>query len=273
MTFAEKLKWAVEKNNSLLCVGLDPDFEKLPSNVKQSNEPLFEFNKAIIDAAADLACVFKPNSAFYEESGEKGIAQLKKTCDYIHEKYADIPIILDFKRGDIGNTNNYSAKFAFEYLNVDAVTIQPYLGREANEAYLSYADKGIIVLCRTSNPGAGEFQDLPVDGKKLYQVVAEHVVKEWNSSNNCALVIGSPYPEELSWARQTLGDNVLFLVPGVGAQGGSVEQTVKAGVNKDGKGIMINSSRQILFASNGSDFAEAARAQATQLRDEINKYR
>jgi orotidine-5'-phosphate decarboxylase len=273
MKFAEKLARAVKKNNSLLCVGLDPDIAKIPEAAKSSGTPLFDFNKAIIDATADQVCVFKPNSAFYEASGESGIAQLKQTCAYIQEHYPDVPILLDFKRGDIGNTNSFYAQFAFDYLGVDAVTVQPYMGRDANQPYLSYKDKGIFVLCRTSNPGAGEIQDLEIGGKKIYQIVAEHVINEWNEHGNCSLVMGSPYPEELTWARQTFGDEFTFLVPGAGTQGGEIEKTIKAGVNSQGTGLMINSSRQTLYASSGPDFAEAARAQATKLKDEINKYR
>lgn len=273
MKFAEKLASAVKKNNSLLCVGLDPNPERLPDSIKQSDEPFFVFNKAIIDATADLVCAFKPNSAFYEADGVKGVAQLQKTCAYIRENYPDIPILLDFKRGDIGSTNEPYAKYAFDYLGVDAVTIQPYLGKEANKAFLTYQDKGLFVLARTSNAGAGEFQDLEIDGQKLYQIVAKNVMQAWNNNGNCHLVIGATYPEELTWARQILGNDVLFLVPGVGAQGGDVEATVAAGTNDAGSGIIINSSRQVLYASNGSDFAEAAREQAAVLRDEINTYR
>lgn len=273
MTFLEKLRRSVKANNSLLCVGLDPDPGRLPEAAKQSDEPLFTFNKAIIDATADLVCAFKPNSAFYEADGAKGVNQLQKTCAYILENYPDIPVLLDFKRGDIGNTNKYYAQSAFDYLGADAVTIQPYMGQEANESYLEHKDKGIFVLCRTSNPGAGEFQDLEIEGKKLYQIVAERAVQEWNSNSNCHLVMGSPYPEELTWARQTFGDDVLFLIPGAGTQGGSIEATVKAGINTSSAGMIINSSRQVIYASNGPDFAKDARQKATELKEEINKHR
>jgi orotidine-5'-phosphate decarboxylase len=273
MGFKEKLTASWEKSGSLLCVGLDPDLAKLPASMVGGNEPLFEFNKAIIDATADLACVFKPNSAMYEAYGASGIGQLQKTCNYLRKNYPEIPILLDFKRADIGNTNTYYAQFAFDYLGVDAITINPYMGKEANEAFLAYQDKGIVVLCRTSNPGAGELQDLEIDGKRLYRIVAEHVMNEWNKNNNCSLVIGSPYPEELAEIRQMLGDEVIFLIPGAGTQGGEIEKTVKAGINSKGAGVIINSSREILFASNGEDFAEAARKKATLLKDEINKYR
>lgn len=273
MNFETKLAAAAQKNDSLLCVGLDPDFPKLPGALRQKTNPLFEFNKAIIDATADLVCTFKPNSAFYESAGADGIDQLKQTCDYIREKCPFVPILLDYKRGDIGNTNEHYAKFAFEYLGVDAVTIQPYLGREANEAYLKYQDKGLFVLCRTSNPGAGELQDLDVGGQKLYQKVARQVAQEWNQNGNCHLVMGAPYPEELSWAREHMGEDMVFLCPGAGTQGGDLGKTVEAGVNKRGMGIIVNSSREVLYASAGEDFAQAARSKALGFQKEINKYR
>jgi orotidine-5'-phosphate decarboxylase len=273
MNFAEKLAFAIKKNNSLLCVGLDPDLDKLPESIKQSTEPLFEFNRAIIDATAEAVCSFKPNSAFYEAGGEKAIAQLQKTCDYIREKYPDIVIILDFKRGDIGNTNAYYANFAFDELGVDAITIHPYMGRDANEPYLARKDKGIFVLCRTSNPGAGEFQDLEVDGKKLYEVVAKQVATEWNKNANCHLVVGATYPKELAEIRAIVGDDVTFLTPGIGAQGGDVKQAMQAGKNSRGEGLVFNTSRAVLYASSGANFAETAHAKATELKDEINKHR
>lgn len=273
MTFSQLLQNAAEKNDSLLCIGLDPDLAKLSPSMQKKANPLFEFNKAIIDTTADLVCAFKPNSAFYEAGGDAGVFQLKKTCDYLRASHPDIPIILDFKRGDIGNTNEHYANFAFEYLGVDAVTIHPYLGREANEPYLHYRDKGIIVLCRTSNPGAGEFQDSEAGGKKLYQLVAEHVAKEWNGHGNCHLVMGAPYPEELAWVRESVGEDMWFLAPGGGTQGGDFGQMVRAGVNKRGTGVMANSSREVLYASSNDDFAEAARAKALSIRNEINKYR
>ena len=273
MNFKRKLSKSWENSGSLLCVGLDPDVIKMSSTIAKSAEPLFTFNKAIIDATADQVCVYKPNSAMYEAYGSSGIEQLKKTCEYLQSNHPTIPILLDFKRADIGNTNNYYAQFAFDYLGVDAITINPYMGKEANEAFLAYKDKGIFILCRTSNPGAGEFQDLETDGKKLYQTVAENVMKKWDDNNNCALVIGSPYPKELATIRKSLNDDTIFLIPGAGTQGGSIEATVRAGVNKSGTGVIINSSREIIYASNDDDFTEAARQKAVMLRDEINKYR
>jgi orotidine-5'-phosphate decarboxylase len=269
MDFKSKLSAAWDKNNSLLCVGLDPARDRLPSSVGS----LFDFNKAIIDATADLVCAFKPNSAFYEAGGSEGIEQLKQTCDYIKQNYPQVPIILDFKRGDIGSTNDHYVKFAFEYLGVDAVTVQPYLGREAVQSFLDQKDKGIIVLCRTSNPGADEFQGLEAGGDKLYMQVARNVKDNWNANGNCLLVVGATYTEEMAEIRRLVGDDMAFLVPGVGAQGGDIEATVKAGANNAGTGMIISSSRDILYASSDENFAAAARERAIQTRDEINRYR
>ncbi len=273
MDFLNKLKAAWDKNNSLLCVGLDPDSTKLPEGLPRPATAYFDFNKAIIDATADLVCAYKPNTAFYEARGSSGIEELKKTCDYLHQSYSDLPIILDFKRGDIGNTNNYYATFAFDYLGVDAVTIQPWLGRDAVQPFLDYKDKGIMVLDRTSNPGAGEFQDLEVGDQKLYLRVARNVHDEWNANSNCQLVVGATFPPEMAEIRQLVGDSMVFLVPGFGAQGGEAEAVIKAGLNGQGQGLIINSSRSILYASNRADFAEAARAAAQKARAEINTYR
>ena len=295
MNFMEKLDSAILKSNSLLCVGLDSAIEKLPAHLKsecdncsptKSNSELkshsdflkakenaiFEFNRAIIDATADIVCAYKPNSAFYEALGADGIRQLKMTFDYINEKYPHIITILDAKRADIGNTNDGYVKFAFEYLKADAITLHPYLGSEALKPFLDRTDKGAIILCRTSNPGAGEFQDLSASGEPLYRTVAKKVAAQWNRNGNCMLVVGATYPEEMKEIRAIVGDMTL-LVPGVGAQGGDVEKTVKAGLNSKRAGMVINSSRGIIFAGNGTDFAEKARAEAIKTRDEINKYR
>lgn len=272
MTFQNKLNQVVKKADSLVCVGLDSDIEKIPSFLKEKKYPLFEFNKAIIDGTADLVCAYKPNSAFYEAEGASGIEQLKMTCDYLRSKYPDTIIILDAKRADIGSTNEGYIKFIFDYLGVDAVTLHPYLGKEAVQPFLDKRDKGCIVLCRTSNPGAGEFQDLDTGGEKLYKVIAKKVVEEWNENDNCLLVVGATYPEELREVRKIAGD-MTFLVPGVGAQGGDIEKTVKAGLNSKGSGLIISSSRGIIFASTSRDFAQKARTAAEALKDEINKYR
>lgn len=272
MKFIDKLKTQVEKNNSLLCVGLDSDINKIPAHLAREKFPLFTFNKEIIDATHDLVCAYKPNSAFYEELGSDGILQLKMTCDHLHERYSAIPIILDAKRGDIGNTNNGYAKYAFDYLKADAITLQPYLGQEALKPFLDRADKGCIILCRTSNPGAGEFQDLKVDRTPFYEIVARNVVEKWDYNHNCCLVVGATYPEELKIVRK-IARTMTFLVPGIGSQGGDLEKTLEAGLTKNGDGLIINSSRSIIFASAGADFAVKAREEAKKLRDEINKYR
>ncbi|HUY85159.1 MAG TPA: orotidine-5'-phosphate decarboxylase [Candidatus Dormibacteraeota bacterium] len=273
MDFISQLSAAWTKNDSLLCVGLDPNIDKLPKHLLESETPFFDFGKAIIDATADLVCAFKPNSAFYEARGAAGIEELKRTCEYIRQNYPDIPIILDFKRGDIDSTNSHYTTFAFDYLGVDAVTVQPYEGRQAFQPFLDRKDKGIIVLCRMSNVGSDEFQDMLVDGRKLYVHVAEHVRDEWNANGNCLLVVGATYPKELAEIRSLVGDKMIFLVPGLGAQGGDAEATVRSGVTSDGKGLIINSSRAIIYASSGEDFADAARQAAIATRDEINSYR
>lgn len=272
MQIQDKFDQIIEKNNSLVCVGLDSDFNKLPLHLKDNGNPQFEFNKAIIDATNDLVCAYKPNSAFYEARGAKGVEELKMTCDYIKNTYPDIPIILDAKRADIGNTNEGYAIYAFDYLGVDAITLHPYLGSEAIKPFLDREDKACIILCRTSNPGAGEFQDIVSGGQMLYKIVAQKVVTDWNKKNNCFLVVGATYPGELAEVRKIAGD-MTFLVPGIGAQGGDIEKTVKAGLNSKKAGMVINSSRGIIFASSRDNFAQKAREETEKLRAEINQYR
>lgn len=281
MTFQQKLDAIVEKNNSLLCVGLDPDFEKLPQSIKSLEYPQFEFNKTLIDATHDLVCAYKPNPAFYEARGDGGVRELKMTCDYIRETYPDIPIIVDAKRGDIGNTNNGYVQYAFDYLQADAMTVMPYLGIESLAPYFARTGKGIIVGCHSSNPGAKEFQERlilpePVEGeqspKPLYELVAEELTKQHGNNPNCMMFMGATYPEQLTSIRKIVGD-MTFLVPGVGAQGASVESFVKAGKNSQNAGLIINASRSIIFASGGTDFAQRARAEAKKLKEEVNKYR
>jgi len=271
MRFSQKLAGAVKRNQSLVCIGLDSNSQKIPAHLKGSDR-IFQFNKALIDATADLVCAYKPNSAFYEGEGARGVEQLKRTCDYLRQKYPKIPLIFDAKRGDIGSTNEGYAKFAFEYLEVDAITVSPYLGREAMEVFLSYKQKGIIVLCKTSNPGAAEIQDLKSGGQKLYQLIAKKVKNEWNGNKNCLLVVGATYPKELADIRRLMGNDFIFLVPGVGAQGGDVK-ALGSGLNRRREGLIISSSREIIFASAGKDFAEAARQKTLELRDNISKVR
>ncbi|MDO8496930.1 MAG: orotidine-5'-phosphate decarboxylase [bacterium] len=269
MNFKDKLHTQVNASHSLLCVGLDPDMDKIPAHIKQKENSFFEFNKAIIDATHDLVCTYKPNSAFYEAEGEWGIRQLKMTCDYLKETYPQIPVLLDFKRGDIGNTNEKYAQFAFEYLQVDAVTVQPYQGKEALEAFFKRKDKGIFILCKTSNPGSNELQGLPVNGKLLYEIVAEKAVGEWNENGNCFLVVGATYPEELKKIRSIVGD-MDILVPGVGKQGGDLKTILEIGLTIEKRGLIINMSRSILYASDKEDFAQKAREEAESVKTQIS---
>jgi orotidine-5'-phosphate decarboxylase len=272
MTFKDKLHASIKKSNSLLCVGLDSEISKIPKHVASGDHPQSTFNKAIVDATHDLVCAYKPNTAFYEARGVGGMEALKRTCDYIKETYPDVLIILDAKRADIGSTNEGYVKFAFDYLGADAITLHPYLGKEALKPFLERKDKGCIILCRTSNPGSGELQDLATAGRPLYQVVAEKVSREWNDNDNCALVVGATYPEELATVRGMV-DDMPILVPGIGAQGGHVEKTVKAGLDSQRSGAIITASRSIIFASNGDDFAAKAREEAEKLKNDINVYR
>jgi len=254
---------ACRRNRSLLCVGLDPDPAKLP--VKD----VFEFNKAIIDATADLVCAYKPNLAFYEALGMRGLQALKKTVAYIPK---NIPVIGDAKRGDIGNTAIAYARALFGYYKFDAVTLNPYLGFDSIEPFLDYKDKGVFVLCRTSNSSACDFQDL-VDnfGMKFYQSVALRA-GDWNTAGNVGLVVGATYPEELREIRK-LCPEMLLLIPGIGAQGGDLELSVKYGVDANKEKAVIVAARQVLYASRGADYAQAARKAAGELRDIINRYR
>lgn len=272
MTFQQKLDAIIQKNNSLVCVGLDSDFEKLPEFIKSQEHPQFVFNKTIIDNTHDLVLAYKLNSAFYEALGDRGVTELKKTCDYLRETYPEIPIILDAKRADIGNTNEGYIKYCFDYVQADAVTLQPYLGGEALQPFLALVDKGIIILCKTSNPGSGEFQDSLINGEQLYKYVCKKVVNSWNTNKNCLLVVGATYPEEMAEIRSIAGD-MTFLVPGIGAQGGDIEKTIKAGLNSQKAGLIIHSARGIIFASNGEDFAKKAREETKKLQTEINTYR
>jgi len=261
----DKYNRCAEKVNSLLCVGLDPDFEKIPPRFKEKEFPQFEFNKFIIEQTAEFVSAFKPNMAFYEARGEQGWKELRMTMEYLTEKYPDIFTISDAKRADIGNTNNGYVKAIFDDLGFDAITLHPYMGQEGLKPFLDRADKVSIILCRTSNPGAKEFQDLESGGKKLWRIVAEKVSSEWNRNHNCMIVAGATYPEELGEIRKIVGDMTL-LVPGVGAQGGDVKACVEAGVNSKKLGLIISTSRAVIFAENPAE-------EAKKLRDEINKYR
>jgi orotidine-5'-phosphate decarboxylase len=270
MNFTARLRTAWQANNSLVCVGLDPEPKKFPDSVRGSREAIFEFNKAIVDATHDLVCAYKPQFAHYAAHRAEG--ELERTVAYIRTRAPNALVILDSKRGDIGSTAEQYAIEAFDRYGADAVTVNPYLGFDSVEPFLQRANKGVIVLCRTSNPGARDLQDLRVDGRALYQVVADKVARDWNSHGNCMLVVGATYPEELAEIRARVG-NLPFLVPGVGAQGGDVAQAVARGRTADGVGLVISSSRAILYANSGPDFAAAARRAAEELREAINAHR
>lgn len=267
-----------------VCVGLDSEYEKIPQSARQREEKyksvsvahtIAAFNTAIVRATQHLVCAYKLNSAFYEAFGPEGVAGLHQSILNIHDIAPNVPVILDAKRADIGNTNQGYANMAFRFLRADAITVHPYLGEEALRPFLDWKDKGVIVLCRTSNPGANEFQDLRIEllaGQyaPLYQVVARNVVEKWNKNGNCALVVGATYPDELREVRGIVGD-MPILIPGIGAQGGDLEKTVLMGKDSRGQGMIINSSRGIIFASEGADFAEAARRETEKLHNFISQ--
>lgn len=265
--FITQLGQSWTRSDSLVCVGLDPEIERFPNAVAGTPSPIFQFNRAIIDATADLVCAYKPQFAHY--AAYEAEDQLERTIEYIHRTYPGVPVILDSKRGDVGNTAERYAIEAFERYGADAVTVNPYLGGDALEPFLKHENRGVVILCRTSNPGARDLQDLQVGNRKLYHVVAELAARSWNSRGNCLLVVGATYPRELAEVREIVG-NMPFLVPGVGAQGGDVDQAVRSGQAADGTGLIISSSRSILYASSGEDFASAARRATMTLREQIN---
>lgn len=271
MHFMRDLKAAWRAKQSLLCVGLDPDPARFPDHLHGRSDAIFTFCRAIVDATADLVCCFKPQIAYF--AAHRAEDQLEALIEHIHIAHPGTPVILDAKRGDIGSTAEQYAIEAFERFKADAITVNPYMGRDSIEPYLSRPDKGVILLCRTSNPGGSDLQFLDVgNGERLFERVARMVAEEWNVSANCALVVGATFPDEIRRVRELVGDMPL-LVPGIGAQGGDIEATVSAGRTLDGTGLMINSSRAILYAGHGEDFADKARAVARSTRDEINRYR
>jgi len=271
MTFIASLAAAWQKNDSLLCVGLDPDPARFPAHLKGRDDAIFEFCKGIVDATADLVCSFKPQIAYF--AARRAEDQLEALIAHIHAKHPGIPVILDAKRGDIGSTAEQYAVESFERFKADAITVNPYMGRDSVEPYLAWPDKGVILLCRTSNPGGSDLQFLDVGGgEKLFERVARLVATEWNTTGQCALVVGATFPAEIARVRELTG-TLPLLVPGIGAQGGDIEATVKAGKTLGGTGLMINSSRAILYAGQGEDYADAARQAALETRDAINRYR
>ena len=280
-TFRDLLEARWDKG-LFVSVGLDPVWERLPVDItaKAGFDPgsssratqVARFCTAIVDATAHLACAFKPNAAFFEAFGAPGAEALSAVIRHIRAVAPEVPVIYDAKRGDIGSTNQGYADHAFDELGAAAITVHPYLGREALDPFLGRLDKGTIVLVRTSNPGGGEFQDLMVGDEPLYRIVARRVSEGWNGNNNCAVVVGATYPDELAEVRRIVGD-MPILIPGIGAQGGDLRRTVEAGRDARGRGMIINSSRAVIYASEGEDFAEAARQEVIRLNREIDSYR
>lgn len=267
-------KWQESK---FVSVGLDVEVGKIPNCLTTSDgmQRVLEFNMTIINNTIHTVGCYKPNIAFYEQYGADGLLVLKKTIEHINHVDVKVPVILDCKRADIGSTNNGYVKAAFDYLKADAITVNPFFGAEALKPFLDQKDKGVIVLCRTSNPGSGEFQDLMVSGEDVpktlmpfYQYVAHRVCKTWNSNENCALVVGATFPQELGEVREIVGD-MPILIPGIGAQGGDLHHAIGNGKDSNDQGMIINSSRGIIYASSGSDFGRAAGNETVKLTNEI----
>jgi orotidine-5'-phosphate decarboxylase len=274
MAFTTQLRERWAGSGSLVCVGLDPEPAKFPAQFGGDPDAMFAFCRDIADATAQFACAFKPQIAHFAAHGAEDA--LERLVAHIHTAHPGVPVILDAKRGDIGSTAQHYAGEAFDRYRADAVTANPYLGRDSVQPFLDRADKGVVILCHTSNPGAGDFQDLRVhaDGgdRPLYQHVAQRVARDWNGHGNCALVVGATWPAQLREVRAIVGDMPL-LIPGVGAQGGDVAAVVSNGLDARGTGLLVSSSRAILYASGGDDYAEAAASAAKALRDEINRHR
>jgi orotidine-5'-phosphate decarboxylase len=267
-TFAERLRRAQRTSGSLVCIGLDPDPAKLPREFAAAGEPFLAFNRRVIDATAEFAAAYKPQIAFYSALGKE--AELVASISYIRERAPHSLVILDAKRNDIGNTAEAYASEAFDRYGADAVTVNPYMGEDSVRPFLARPDRGAILLCRTSNPGARDFQDLLVDGLPLYRRVAERADQHWNEAQNLMLVVGATYPAEMAELRRA-HPALSFLVPGIGAQGGDLDSTLAAGLNSEGTGLLINSSRGIIYAGGGT--AENIRAAAADLHAGINKGR
>lgn len=271
-----RARWVEGK---FVCLGLDSEYEKIPEIAREvlvPEEIIFRFNKQIIEATCQLVCAYKLNLAFYGMVGGFGIAALKSTIEFIHVVAPGIAVILDANLSDIGNTNEGYVRMAFEYFGADAITVHPYLGQEALKPFLDRKDKGIFVLCRTSNPGAGEFQErrvlvgkgMNMHSLALYEVVAKNVAEYWNKHGNCGLVIGATCPEELYQVRKIVGD-LPILIPEIGVQARDIKKTVLAGKDSKGQGMIINSSAGIIFASQGEDFSQAARRETQKLHEAI----
>jgi orotidine-5'-phosphate decarboxylase len=270
VTFAEKLESRWRSADSLLCVGLDPDPSRFPAHLRDRDDEIFAFCAAIADATAAYACAFKPQIAYFASARAED--QLESLLTHLRRQHPQIPVVLDAKRGDIGATAEHYAREAFERYGADAVTLSPFMGHDSLEPFLAHAGRGIFLLCRTSNAGGDDLQMLDVGGERLFERIARLAAGTWNRSGRLGLVVGATYPAELARVRQIVGDLPL-LVPGIGAQGGDVQASVHAGQTADGTGMLINSSRAILYASTGEDFAAAAATAARRTRDEINRYR
>ena len=261
MTGMSKYETRAKNANSLLCVGLDSDSTKIPAQFAN----VFAFNKWIIDQTHPYVCAYKPNLAFYEALGATGWDYLAQTMDYLKQNHPDIFTIADAKRADIGNTNTGYVRAIFDELGFDAITLHPYLGKEALSPFLEREDKVSIILCRTSNPESGEFQNVMVDSKPLWRLVAENVATHWNTNNNCMLVMGATYPQELDGLRDVIGDMPL-LIPGIGAQGGDLAGVMQYGIAKNDLGLIINASRSIIFAQNPAYEAQTLQTQINGFR-------
>ncbi|MGS2739790.1 orotidine-5'-phosphate decarboxylase [Sinomicrobium sp. M5D2P17] len=259
----QELIQQIHRKRSFLCVGLDVDLQKIPAHLLEGEDPIFAFNKAIIDATCHVTVAYKPNIAFYEAYGIRGWEALRKTIDYLNENHPEVFTIADAKRGDIGNTSAMYAKAFFEDLGFDSVTVAPYMGKDSVEPFLEFEDKHTILLALTSNHGAFDFQTKDVEGKELYKQVLETSGK-WKNSHNLMYVVGATKAEYLEDIRRIVPDSFL-LVPGIGAQGGSLEEVCKYGMT-DNIGLLVNSARGIIYASGGTDFAEAAKAEAEKIQ-------
>lgn len=271
MSFMQALRTRWSNADSLVCVGLDPEPAKFPAKFANDADAVFSFCRDIADATAQYACAFKPQIAHFAALGAEDA--LQRLIAHLHAAHPGVPVILDSKRGDIGSTAQHYASEAYDRYAADAVTVNPYLGRDSVQPFLDRSDRGVVILCRTSNPGAGDLQDLAIGGRPLYQHVAEKVAREWNTNRNCSLVVGATWPAQLKEVRAIVGDDVPFLVPGVGAQGGDVEAVVTNAKSSDATGLMVSSSRAILYASQRDDYADAAAGAARELRDQINRHR
>jgi len=271
MNFTQKLQSAAQRNQSWLCVGLDPDLEKIPQHLidQHGSDAIIYFTKAIVDATREYVCAYKPNSAFYESLGPMGLEMLKVTREIIPN---DIPMILDAKRGDLGNSSKHYAKAAFEVYGADCLTLSPYMGLDSLQPFIDYGDRGLFILCRTSNPSAKEIQDLDVGGQPLYLKIAQQIARwrDQSQSSHIGAVVGATYPDELKSIRDVLGNDLVILIPGIGSQGGDLQAAVLSGMNSSGQNGIINASRSVIFASSGEDFADEAGSVTKALRDQIN---